>query len=113
MLAHLLPSAVTVLLVFIAWRLGRRGSTQTQVAGDRVTLQALKADIAELQARMAKIDAKQGRLHDIGDQTAREMNIITQVLETHFTTDQHRNEQEWSAGVCSTGGHYIRPRIHN
>lgn len=127
MLAHLLLSAVIALLVVIAWQLRRRRSTQTQVAGDQVTLQALKADITEtnanvaaLEARMAQISAElaevrryQAGLRDIGDQTAREMNIITQALETHFTADRQRNEQEWPASVCSTGGHRIIRRIHS
>ncbi len=100
MQAHLLLPVVA-LLVFTAWRLGRRGSTQTQVAGDQVTPQA---DIAELREFVAQLNARQ-------DQMAHEMHAITQVLKVSLVANARSSEQQGLASVCSTGGHLIQHRV--
>jgi cell division protein FtsB len=97
LLAHLLLSAVIALLVVIIWRLWRRGSTQTQVAGDQVTLQALKADIAKTDANIAEL--------------ARQMHTMSQVLKVQLIADARSNEEQGPASVCDTGGHVIRHRV--
>lgn len=97
MLALLLLSAVIALLAFIAWQRRRHGSTQTQVAGDQVTPQALKADIAETNANVAKL--------------ANEMHMMAQALQLHLAADMRSSEQQGPASVCSTGGHRIQHRV--
>ncbi len=113
MLAQLLLSAVIALLALIAWQLWRCGSTQTQVAGGRVTLQALEAVIAETDAhRSREIAALRARVEQLDAElaeNARTMNIVTRAIEVHFTADQQRNEQ-LRGDVCATGGHAL-PRI--
>ena len=104
MQAHLLLLAVFVLLVILALQLRRNRSIQTEVAGDPVTLQALKDDLAKVVADLAKVE-------QVGTNTAQELQVITQVLEVHFATQQQRNEQERLASVCSTGGHLIHRRV--
>jgi predicted negative regulator of RcsB-dependent stress response len=93
LLAHLLLSAIIALLIVIAWQRRRRGSTQTQVAGDQVTLQALKADIAETNANVAEL--------------AREMQTIAYALKVQLTADLRSSEQQGPASVCDTGGHLL------
>jgi hypothetical protein len=115
LLAHLLLSAVIALLVVIIWRLWRRGSIQTQVAGDQVTPEAVRAAIAEanaaLQERVAQFDAELAALNAVGNDTARELEVITQVLKFSLTADARSNEQQGPASVCDTGGHVIRHRV--
>lgn len=129
MQAHLLSFAILVLLAILAIGLRRRGSTRTEVAGDLVTPHALEAGIAEtseaiglkvaaLEARLdevaaelAKVKGDQAKLGDVGTDTAREVAVIAQALELHFTSDQRRNEQQYPAAVCTTGGHLIPNRV--
>lgn len=132
MQAHLLLLAILALLAIIAWRPRQRGSTPTEVAGDLVTLQALKADIAEERAELrkaheafthefaavqthlvryavdlAEIKRNQLGLRTSGDETARELKTIAQVLDLHFAAERRRSEQQVSE-VCSTGSHAVR-----
>lgn len=129
MQAHLLPLAVLALLAILGWGPRRRGSTPTEVAGDLVTPQTLKADIAEtneviglkvaaLQARLdevaaelARVKGNQAKLGDVGNDTAREVAVIAQALELHFTADQRRAEQQRPTAVRTTGGHLIPHRV--
>ncbi len=101
MQAHLLSLAVVMLVAVLALRLMRRGSTQTQVAGDQVTPQA---DIVELQEFVAQLNAKQ-------DQMAHEMNTIAQALRVQLAANARGSEQQGLASVCSTGGHLIQHRV--
>ncbi len=97
MLAHLLLFADFALLALIARQLSRHGSTQTQVAGDQVTPEVLKAAIAETDANVAEL--------------ARELHTITQVLRAQLTAELRSTEQEGLASVCNTGGHRIHHRV--